>query len=155
RRAPGYELRAARKSRACNNPNGWLPDGSPRDEALTHVSTQLQAHAESEHAAIADPWKRGVDLVIAAVGLVLAVPVWALLAAVVLLDSGGPVIFRQKRVGLQGTPFYIYKIRTMRHRGDEEGLGPEARTEGGIVLKESDDPRRTRAGRFLRKYSLD
>jgi lipopolysaccharide/colanic/teichoic acid biosynthesis glycosyltransferase len=145
RRVPGYELRAARQSRACNEPY----------DSPTRVSTQLRAPTASERAAVSDPWKRGVDLVIAAVGLVLAVPVLALLAFVVLLDSGGPVIFRQKRVGLCGTPFYIYKIRTMRHRGDEEGLGPEARTAEGIVLKESDDPRRTRAGRFLRKYSLD
>jgi lipopolysaccharide/colanic/teichoic acid biosynthesis glycosyltransferase len=145
RSAPGHELRAAGKSRAGSNPY----------DPPTHVRTQLRVPLGSNGAAIAASWKRGFDVVIAAVGLVLAAPVLALLAVVVLLDSGGPVIFRQKRVGRHGFPFYIYKIRTMRHRGDEEGLGPEAQTAEGIVLKESDDPRRTRAGRFLRKYSLD
>jgi lipopolysaccharide/colanic/teichoic acid biosynthesis glycosyltransferase len=65
------------------------------------------------------------------------------------------VIFRQKRVGRYGEPFYVYKIRTMRHRGEEEGLCDCSRTVDGIVRKEANDPRVTRVGRFLRKYSVD
>lgn len=145
RKAPEYRLGDEEKSRARNN--SYV--------ALTGVTPKLSSTAASDHASVFDPWKRRIDLLIAAAGLVLAAPLLVLLAVVVLLDSGGPVIFRQKRVGLNGAPFYVYKIRTMRHRGDEEGLGPGARTAGGIVLKESADPRVTRAGRFLRKYSLD
>jgi lipopolysaccharide/colanic/teichoic acid biosynthesis glycosyltransferase len=96
-----------------------------------------------------------LDLVLAVIGLVLAAPVLAVVAVVVLLDSGGPVIFCQKRVGRFGAPFWVLKFRTMRHQGDEHGIGPETRTAGGIVLKTPDDPRYTRVGRALRKYSLD
>jgi lipopolysaccharide/colanic/teichoic acid biosynthesis glycosyltransferase len=102
-----------------------------------------------------EAWKRGVDLVLAAIGLVLAAPCMLVVAIVVYLDSGGPVIFRQKRVGRFGAPFYVLKFRTMRHSEDAEGIGPHTRTVGGIVLKAPDDPRHTRVGRFLRKYSLD
>lgn len=102
-----------------------------------------------------DPWKRGLDLALASIGLVLGAPLMAGVALVVALDSRGPVIFRQKRVGRHGAPFMILKFRTMRHTGDEEGIGPDTRTEGGIVVKTADDPRHTRVGRFLRKYSLD
>ena len=96
-----------------------------------------------------------MDLVLVAGGLALAAPLLAVVALVVRIDSGGPILFRQKRVGRYGAPFYVYKIRTMRHRGDEEGLSPASRTVQGIARKDGNDPRVTRAGRFLRKYSLD
>jgi lipopolysaccharide/colanic/teichoic acid biosynthesis glycosyltransferase len=102
-----------------------------------------------------ESWKRGVDLLLASLGLCLAMPLMAVVAVIVCLDSGWPVIFRQKRVGRHGEPFYVYKIRTMRHQGDEEGVSPTTRTVNGIVAKLPNDPRCTRVGRFLRKYSID
>lgn len=122
------------------------------EQVAPSVRSQLRA---SPRGAASPGWKRAMDISIATLGLILAAPILAVVAIVVVLDSGGPVIFRQKRVGRCGLPFYVYKLRTMRHRGDEEGLSPASRTVDGIVLKQIDDPRFTRVGRFLRKYSLD
>src|SRR4051812_37214334 len=61
------------------------------------------------------PWKRGLDVVLAAVGLVLSAPVIALAGLLVKLTSRGPVFYSQTRVGRGGQPFTIYKIRSMYH----------------------------------------
>jgi lipopolysaccharide/colanic/teichoic acid biosynthesis glycosyltransferase len=96
--------------------------------------------------------KRGFDLIVATVGLVLCLPLLALVALLVRLDSSGPVIFRQKRIGRYGDPFFVYKFRTMRHGPSEEEDSPECPCP---IVKRDADPRVTRIGRFLRKYSLD
>lgn len=120
------------------------------DQGQLEATTYARLRVQQE-----ELWKRGLDLLLASVGLLLAAPILAAVAIVVCLDSGWPVIFRQKRVGRHGVPFYVYKIRTMRHQGDEEGIGPGTLTVDGIVAKRPNDPRCTRVGRFLRKYSLD
>jgi sugar transferase (PEP-CTERM system associated) len=89
--------------------------------------------------------KRLLDLVCGLTGLVLTAPLILLIAIVIRLDSKGPVIFRQTRVGLRGKPFQLLKFRSMCL--DAERSGPVWATEK--------DPRVTRAGRFLRKYRLD
>lgn len=90
--------------------------------------------------------KRALDLASAVVGLVVSLPVMLLVATAIRLDSKGPVIFRQRRVGLRGKCFELLKFRSMRVDA-EEGTGAQWAT--------SDDPRVTRVGRFLRKYRLD
>jgi lipopolysaccharide/colanic/teichoic acid biosynthesis glycosyltransferase len=85
------------------------------------------------------------DRTVAAVGLVVLMPLFLLVAAAIKLDSPGPVFFRQKRVGWGFSPFDLYKFRTMVENASE--IGP-AVTQGG-------DPRVTRIGRFLRRYKLD
>jgi lipopolysaccharide/colanic/teichoic acid biosynthesis glycosyltransferase len=95
--------------------------------------------------------KRVFDVIVAAVGLVLCLPLLILVALFVRLDSAGPVIFRQKRIGRYGEPFYVFKFRTMRHQPAEENT-PECTSP---IVKAGKDPRVTRIGRFLRKYSLD
>jgi lipopolysaccharide/colanic/teichoic acid biosynthesis glycosyltransferase len=93
-----------------------------------------------------DRRKRVLDLAIAVpVGVVLA-PVIGALAAVVKLESHGPVLFRQERVGRDGRPFEILKLRTLR---DEPTEGP------ADYLISADDARITRVGAFLRRWSLD
>lgn len=90
--------------------------------------------------------KRLIDLAIASVALIaLAIPL-AVLAVLVRLTSPGPVFYRQKRMGLDGKPFTIYKFRSMAH---------DAERETGPIWAREDDPRRTDVGRFLRRYSLD
>lgn len=79
-------------------------------------------------------------------GLVLALPLMAVLAALVKLTSPGPVLYRQKRVGLRGTIFDLYKFRSMY-------IDAEART--GPVWASPDDPRVTPVGRWLRRFRLD
>jgi exopolysaccharide biosynthesis polyprenyl glycosylphosphotransferase len=83
-------------------------------------------------------------------------PVLAILALAVRMDSSGPVLFRQVRVGKDGREFVMFKFRTM--HTDAEARLAELRhlNEGdGVLFKLRDDPRVTRVGRFLRKFSLD
>ena len=79
-------------------------------------------------------------------GLILVTPVMALVAIAIRLDSRGPVILRQQRVGLRGEVFELLKFRSMR---------ADAEAENGAQWATKDDPRITRIGRFLRKYRFD
>ena len=99
--------------------------------------------------------KRGLDVVGASVGLVLTAPLLGLLAGLVWLSSGGPVIYRQIRVGRDGRPFTMFKLRTMVVGAD--ALKPALRSlnEADGLFKIADDPRLTAVGRWLRRYSLD
>ena len=90
--------------------------------------------------------KRALDVVLAAVGLVLGAPVLGAAAAGVRLESPGHPIYRQRRVGLDGQPFDLYKLRTMVAGAEYIGAG--------LALNEG-DPRITRLGTFLRRTSLD
>jgi lipopolysaccharide/colanic/teichoic acid biosynthesis glycosyltransferase len=89
---------------------------------------------------------RVLDIVLAGIGLVLAAPLLLIAAVAIKLDSRGPVIYRQRRVGKDGEQFEVYKLRTMRPGADLVGVGTP-------VLE--DDPRVTRVGGLLRRFSLD
>jgi lipopolysaccharide/colanic/teichoic acid biosynthesis glycosyltransferase len=89
---------------------------------------------------------RVLDIVLAGIGLVLAAPLLLIAAVAIKLDSRGPVIYRQRRVGKDGQQFEVYKLRTMRLGADPVGVGTP-------VLE--DDPRVTRVGGLLRRFSLD
>jgi len=90
--------------------------------------------------------KRATDAVVSALLLVLLSPVLLIVAILIKLTSKGPVFYHQERVGLDGRSFVIHKFRTM--VCDAEKLT-------GPVMSERDDPRITKIGRFLRKYSID
>jgi lipopolysaccharide/colanic/teichoic acid biosynthesis glycosyltransferase len=90
--------------------------------------------------------KRGFDLVLGGALLLLASPLMAVLALAVRLDSPGPALFRQTRLGGGGRRFSIYKFRTLRHGSTHLGTGLETSRE---------DPRITRVGRVLRNLRLD
>lgn len=109
--------------------------------------------------------KRAIDVVLSSIALVLAAPFMAAIAAAIRMTSPGPVIFRQERCGLNGRRFICYKFRSMRIASDlppllaagaavcGNGRAPAVRS---IAAKVSpDDPRVTRVGRWLRKFSLD
>ncbi len=101
-------------------------------------------------------WKRAMDIVGATVGLILSSPVMLAAVVAIKLTSRGPVIFRQKRAGLGGKPFKMYKFRTM--VVGAEGLKKyllSKNEQTGPVFKMKDDPRVTRVGRLLRKTSID
>lgn len=99
--------------------------------------------------------KRVVDATAAAVGLLLLSPLMCAIAVAIKLDSRGPVLFGQRRIGRSGTEFHILKFRSM--VDDAEGLKDELRTrsEADGLFKIKDDPRLTRVGRWLRETSLD
>jgi exopolysaccharide biosynthesis polyprenyl glycosylphosphotransferase len=111
--------------------------------------------------------KRILDLTIVIPTLaVLAIPL-AIVALIIKFDSPGPVIFKQTRMGLDFRPFPFYKFRSMRvdtdHKRHEEfmreviqrGKGEVDEKTGKVAFKEKEDPRITRVGRFIRKYSID
>lgn len=100
--------------------------------------------------------KRTLDIVLASVALILSIPVLFAVALVVKVDSAGPILFRQTRVGRHGEPFELLKIRTM-VVGAESRLPAllEVNEASGPLFKLRNDPRVTRCGRFLRSWSLD
>ena len=104
--------------------------------------------------------KRVIDFVGAGLALLLLAPVFAIIALLLRLDSPGPVFYRQKRMGMGGECFTVFKFRSM-YRDAEERLDqvldrdPERRREYRKYHKLSDDPRVTPVGNFLRRYGLD
>jgi len=101
-------------------------------------------------------YKRALDVVISLLGLILLLPVFALIAVLIRLDSPGAAFFTQIRVGKGEQLFACYKFRTMRHGADAEKDELLAFNEAdGPIFKIRADPRITRVGRILRRTSLD
>ena len=100
--------------------------------------------------------KRIIDITATMTGIVLISPILILLAIAIKLDSKGPIFFKQKRVGLYGREFYMYKFRSMRSDAEKnlEMLAKFNET-NDIMFKMTEDPRITRVGKFIRKFSLD
>ena len=100
--------------------------------------------------------KRVSDIVLASVGLLIISPVMLAIAAGVKLQDGGPIAFRQARIGRQGKPFTMLKFRSMVVDAEARKLDLMEHNEGkGGLFKLSRDPRVTRLGQFLRDFSLD
>lgn len=100
--------------------------------------------------------KRMIDIVIAACALVLAAPIMLIIAVAICIDSPGPILYCAERIGRKGQKFCCWKFRTM--VTDAEALQEKLlhmNERDGILFKVKHDPRITRVGRFLRKYSLD
>jgi lipopolysaccharide/colanic/teichoic acid biosynthesis glycosyltransferase len=89
---------------------------------------------------------RALDLLVASLALAVSAPLLAVAAVAIKLESRGPVFYRQRRVGLRGAPFELWKLRTM---------VPGAETMGAGIYVVEGDPRITRTGRLLRRFSLD
>ena len=105
-----------------------------------------------------DFWvKRYFDLVCSIILLILLSPLYFGIAILIKLDSPGSIFFKQKRVGLHGKEFPIWKFRTMVTNAEKLQASLEAKNQikDGILFKMKDDPRVTRIGKFLRSYSLD
>ncbi|MDP9441964.1 MAG: exopolysaccharide biosynthesis polyprenyl glycosylphosphotransferase [Actinomycetota bacterium] len=107
------------------------------------------------------PWqrvsKRTIDVVLTIAGGIAVAPLLLLAALAVKLEDGGPVLFRQRRVGRDGVEFTILKLRTMVPDAEAMYLDLVATHAGreGPLIKLSDDPRRTRVGRILERLSID
>lgn len=100
--------------------------------------------------------KRMLDILVSSLGLLLAAPFLLLIAIATLLDSGAPIFYRAQRIGRKGRTFICYKFRTMVPNADRLKIDLEHMNEReGVLFKIENDPRVTRVGRFLRKYSLD
>jgi exopolysaccharide biosynthesis polyprenyl glycosylphosphotransferase len=101
--------------------------------------------------------KRVFDIAMSLAALIAAAPVMIAMAIAIRLEDGGPVFYVSERVGKKGTVFPCYKFRSMVMNADQIKAQLAAQNEraGGILFKMKDDPRITKVGRFLRKYSLD
>ena len=101
--------------------------------------------------------KRAFDLVVGAVLCLVILPVMGVVAIVIKLDSKGPVFYRQERMGRGGRPFHIFKFRSMYVGADEERLelAEEQNDYDGPMFKLKEDPRITRVGGALRRWSVD
>ena len=100
--------------------------------------------------------KRCMDVALAGLVLVLILPLLALIAIAILIDNPGPILFSQMRVGRDNIPFRFYKFRSMVKNAP--ALQAQLKTENeakGPIFKMRRDPRVTRVGRILRKFSLD
>jgi lipopolysaccharide/colanic/teichoic acid biosynthesis glycosyltransferase len=101
-------------------------------------------------------WKRAIDIVGAAIALTIFSPLMLLAAIAIKLSSPGPIIFAQRRAGLGGYPFTIYKFRTMKIDAESQKQALRAISEqDGPAFKLTNDPRITRIGHILRKTSID
>jgi lipopolysaccharide/colanic/teichoic acid biosynthesis glycosyltransferase len=104
------------------------------------------------------PAKRMLDVVVSTIAVSILWPIFAIAALLIKLDSPGPVLVKQRRVGLNGEEFGFYKFRTMLHSDTPRDLGerlPTGDLTKQLLFKIADDPRITAVGRFLRKTSLD
>ena len=101
--------------------------------------------------------KRIIDIVLSAVALVVSSPIMLGVAIAIKLDDGGPVLFKQTRVGIHGKPFTMYKFRSMVTNAEEikAKLAAESGQTDRFIFKLKDDPRITKVGKFIRKTSLD
>jgi exopolysaccharide biosynthesis polyprenyl glycosylphosphotransferase len=135
---------------------GLIEVAGPRMHIRPYVGLPL-LHVEKPHFT---GWrrfvKRATDLLLTGIGLVVISPIMLAIAVAVKLGDGGPVIFRQTRVGLDGSTFTMFKFRSM-HINAEERLADlrAAHPSMGTMFKMEADPRVTSVGRFLRKFSLD
>lgn len=101
--------------------------------------------------------KRIFDIVMATLALIVLSPVMALTALIVKLSDGGPVLFKQRRVGRRGEPFDLYKFRSMVPNAEEirADLLEDHNESDGALFKIRQDPRITPFGRFIRRFSID
>ena len=124
---------------------------------MRHVAGLPFVHVEEPQSDRAGGWaKRTFDLVVAAGVLVVLSPLLLLVALLIRLQDGGPVLYRQRRVGANGAEFEMIKFRSM--VVDAEAKLAEiahANEHDGVLFKIREDPRITRVGRFIRKFSID
>lgn len=128
----------------------WLVDGDALDKAAS-------AGADSEASSTYLVVKRAADIVLAIAGIILCAPLWLVVAVLIKVESPGPVFFRQRRPGHRGVPFLILKFRTMCADAEErldEVLQVNKEPDDSLIRVE-DDPRVTRIGYWLRKWSID
>ena len=113
----------------------------------------LRAAALSEYQLLI---KRGFDIIFGNIAIILMSPLMGLIAIIIWLDVGRPILFFQKRVGANGRLFDMYKFRTMEKNADELSDQVESIDKSGnLIYKTKHDPRVTHSGRILRRFSLD
>jgi lipopolysaccharide/colanic/teichoic acid biosynthesis glycosyltransferase len=118
---------------------------------------RVAAPHRSPYGRLARATKRAIDLGEAALVLIILLPLFLVISVAIWLESPGPILFRQRRLGLGGRSFEILKFRTMVCDAEERLAQLETMNESpdGLLFQVRNDPRITRVGRFLRRTSLD
>ncbi|MEV8182583.1 sugar transferase [Specibacter sp. NPDC078692] len=120
-------------------------------EGLPLMHVELPQYSGGKHV-----FKRFMDVTLAATAMTVLLPVFLVLALIVKLDSPGPVLFFQERVGRNGDKFKMLKFRSMVVDAEEKLASLQGSNEGaGVLFKIPNDPRVTRCGRWMRRFSLD
>lgn len=133
-----------------------LPARAQRLRETVDWHSYLPARAGERSWRVQQTVKRGLDIVLAATGLVVLMPLFVVVAVIVKLSSRGPVLYEWCALGYRGRPFVAYKFRTMVVGADAQKAEYSAANEmSGPVFKLRRDPRVTRTGRWLRKFSID
>ncbi|MGB2713359.1 MAG: sugar transferase [Vicinamibacterales bacterium] len=138
--APGLRERMGQAARA------WFLQHFTRDRMVAQTTDLYEQVISEPSPAVLALTKRAFDVALSGAGLVLSAPVWALAALLIKLEDGGPVFYRQERVGRRGRPFTVLKFRSM---------GPDAERDLGPLQATAGDPRVTRVGRLLRATAMD
>jgi lipopolysaccharide/colanic/teichoic acid biosynthesis glycosyltransferase len=135
--------------------NGVGTIALPAPGTLADVAPATE-HYVPEHGLIARGVKRTIDLIAATLLVIVLAPIWLMIALLIRVDSPGPILFRQRRIGRDGKAFSMLKFRTMIDGADDHKaslLHLNEAAEG--LFKINGDPRVTRVGRWLRATSLD
>ena len=130
---------------------------APHSRFLAGMRTSLKKRLRILDADLSRLLKRWMDVCGSLCAIILLMPLFLVIAIWLKLDSPGPLIYRQVRIGLHGRPFHFYKFRSMYIDSDARraALLKENESKDGVIFKMKNDPRITRCGKFIRKYSID
>ena len=135
----------------------WSKAGTRRGRALLHARLWLKSAVWRGVIAGSLAIKRGLDILAGTAGLLALSPLLLTVIALIKLEDRGPIFFRQMRVGLRGRSFGMWKFRSMVLNADalKDQLLKQTEMQGGVTFKMKNDPRITRIGKYLRKFSID
>ncbi len=157
--SPGVARRAIEDARILGLDIKLVPDlfgFASRSQSTGRCAVPIFTLDEKPIPELGHFFKRIIDILLSTSGILATLPLLAVVSAAVKLDSAGPILYRAPRVGKKGNHFDCFKFRTM--IADADRSKPQLRLLNqrcGAFFKLADDPRVTRIGRFLRRYSLD
>ena len=136
----------------------WSKAATPTGKAKLHFRVKFKRFAWHSVLAFSLGLKRLIDIFASGCALVALSPIYAGTAALIKLEDRGPIFFKQERIGFRGLKFYMWKFRSMVINADQikdELLEQNEHSGNSITFKMKRDPRITRIGTFIRKYSID
>lgn len=136
----------------------WSKAATPTGKARLHFRVRSKRLVWNSVLVASLGLKRGIDIIASGCALLMLSPVYAVTAALIKLEDRGPIFFKQERVGYRGQRFYMWKFRSMVINADQikdELLDQNEHSGNAVTFKMKRDPRITRVGRFIRKYSVD
>lgn len=135
----------------------WSMAGTPHGRAWINARRTLKLFLWRSVIGGSIALKRGLDIAVALVTLAIWSPFLLLVIALIKLEDGGPIFFRQTRVGVRGRHFGMWKFRSMVLNADtlKDQLLQNNEMQAGVTFKMKNDPRVTRIGKWIRKFSVD